>query len=71
METDENVSAYLFKKLNINATILENKLEELVNSYPKVSGQQAYLSAASNSVLQQAEKELREFKDEFIAVEQR
>ena len=69
LETDENVSAYLFKKLNINATILENKLEELVNSYPKVSGQQAYLSAASNSVLQQAEKELREFKDEFIAVE--
>ncbi|HMR57104.1 MAG TPA: Clp protease N-terminal domain-containing protein, partial [Cyclobacteriaceae bacterium] len=38
LETDENVSAYLFKKLNINATILENKLEELVNSYPKVSG---------------------------------
>ncbi len=69
LETDENVSNYLFKKLNINETILQNKLEELVNGYPKVSGQQAYLSSASNSVLQQAEKELREFKDEYIAVE--
>jgi ATP-dependent Clp protease ATP-binding subunit ClpB len=69
LETDENVSTYVFKKLNINANILENKLEELVNAYPKVSGQQAYLSAASNGVLQQAEKELREFKDEFIAIE--
>ncbi|MBX2915112.1 MAG: ATP-dependent chaperone ClpB [Cyclobacteriaceae bacterium] len=69
LETDENVSTYVFKKLNINANILETKLAELVNGYPKVSGQQAYLSAASNNVLQQAEKELREFKDEFIAIE--
>lgn len=69
LETDENVSKYLFKKLNINDAILLNKLEEIVNSYPRVSGQQAYLSSVTNSVLQQAEKELREFKDEFIAIE--
>ncbi len=69
LETDENVSNYLFKKLNVNGTILTNKLEELLNGYPRVSGQQPYLSSASNSILQQAEKELREFKDEFIAVE--
>ena len=69
LETDENVSNYLFKKLNINGQILETKLEEIVSSYPKVSGQQAYLSNTSNTVLQNAEKELREFKDEFIAIE--
>ncbi len=69
LETDENVSDYLFKKLNISGNILENKVEELVESYPKVSGQQPYLSQASNSVLQNADKELRELKDEFVAVE--
>lgn len=69
LETDENVTSYLTKKLNINRTILETKLEDVINSYPKVSGQQAYLSSASNTVLQQAEKELKEFKDEYIAVE--
>ncbi|MBK8290396.1 MAG: ATP-dependent chaperone ClpB [Flammeovirgaceae bacterium] len=69
LETDENVSNYLFKKLNINSTILETKLEEIVNSYPKVSGQQPYLSTTTNTVLQNAEKELREFKDDYIAVE--
>jgi len=69
LETDENVSQYLFKKLNVNNTILETKLDEIVNSYPKVSGQQAYLSGTTNTVLQNAEKELREFKDEFVAVE--
>jgi ATP-dependent Clp protease ATP-binding subunit ClpB len=69
LETDENVSQYLFKKLNINGNILDNKLEESLNSYARVSGQQPYLSSATNTVLQQAEKELREFKDEYIAVE--
>jgi ATP-dependent Clp protease ATP-binding subunit ClpB len=69
LETDENVTTYLFKKLNITELILRNRLEELLGSYPKVSGQQAYLSSASNAVLTQAEKELREFKDEFIAIE--
>src|SRR5688500_9441444 len=69
LETDENVSTYIFKKLNVNSTLLNNKLEEILNAYPRVSGQQPYLSSASNTVLQQAEKELREFKDEYIAVE--
>lgn len=69
LETDENVASFLFKKLNVNQSILLNKLDELVNSYPKVSGSQAYLSSTSNAVLQQAEKELKEFKDEFISIE--
>jgi ATP-dependent Clp protease ATP-binding subunit ClpB len=69
LETDQNVSAYLSKKLNINDTILGNKLDEILNSYPRVSGQQPYLSSGTNTVLQQAEKELREFKDEYVAIE--
>jgi ATP-dependent Clp protease ATP-binding subunit ClpB len=69
LETDENVSDYLFKKLNITGNILETKLDELVNSFPKVSGQQPYLSQISNTILQNADKEVRELKDEFVAVE--
>jgi ATP-dependent Clp protease ATP-binding subunit ClpB len=69
LETDENVSSYLIKKLNVNKTVLDTKLGELLVSYPRVSGSQPYLSSSSNAVLQQAEKELREFKDEYIAVE--
>ena len=69
LETDENVANYLFKKLNVNAALLDTKLQELLKSYPHVSGQQPYLSSATNSILQQAEKELKEFKDEYIAVE--
>src|SRR3954471_16223600 len=69
LETDENVSNYLFKKLNVNETILQTKLTEIINAYPRSSGQQPYLSSSTNTVLQTAEKELREFKDEYVAVE--
>lgn len=69
LETDENVSNYVFKKLNINSAILESKLDEILNAYPRVSGQQPYLSSPTNTILQNAEKELREFKDEYIAIE--
>src|SRR5687768_3343968 len=69
LETDENVSNYLFKKLNVNGVILNKKLDEILHAYPRVSGQQPYLSSTTNGVLQQAEKELREFKDEYIAIE--
>ena len=51
LATDENVSSYLFKKLNVNESILTTKLEEIINAYPRVSGQQAYLSSTTNTVL--------------------
>jgi ATP-dependent Clp protease ATP-binding subunit ClpB len=69
LQTDENVTSYLIKKLNVNETILTNKLKEIIQSYPRVSGQQPYLSSAANSVLQRAEKELQELGDEFVAIE--
>lgn len=69
LEVDENVSTYVFKKLNVNESVLTNKLDELVNTYPIVSGQQPYLSNTTNQVLQYAEKELRELKDEYVSVE--
>jgi ATP-dependent Clp protease ATP-binding subunit ClpB len=69
LQVDENVSSYLFKKTGMNEVLLQRKLEELIKSYPKVTGQQPYLSAATNAVLQQAEKELREFKDDYVSIE--
>lgn len=69
LETDENVTQYLLKKLNVNSNILSTKLDEILNGYPRVSGSQPYLSSVTNAVLQQAEKELRDFRDEYIAIE--
>ncbi|MGK7395234.1 MAG: ATP-dependent chaperone ClpB [Candidatus Cyclobacteriaceae bacterium M3_2C_046] len=66
---DENVISFLIKKLNINRMLLDNKLDEIINGYPKVSGQQPYLSGDTNNVLQKANGFLKDFKDEYVAVE--
>jgi ATP-dependent Clp protease ATP-binding subunit ClpB len=67
--SDENVISFILKKLAINRLHLDEKLDEIINSYPKVSGQQPYLSNDANGVVQKATDYLKEFGDEFIAIE--
>jgi len=67
--SDENVVSFLLKKLTINRLHLDEKLDEIINSYPRVSGQQPYLSNDTNRVLQKATDYLKEFGDEYIAIE--
>jgi ATP-dependent Clp protease ATP-binding subunit ClpB len=66
---DENVVSYLLKKLNVNVTRLNDILDKQIESYPKVSGSNIYLSSNVNSALQKAQNYLKEFKDEFVSVE--
>ncbi len=67
--TDENVISFINKKLNINAALLGSRLDEIVQSYPKISGQQPYFSNATHSALTKATGYLKEFKDDYVAIE--
>lgn len=67
--TDENVISFINKKLNINTGVLDTRLEEILNSYPKISGQQPYLSNDTHTALTKATSYLKDFKDEYVAVE--
>ncbi len=66
---DENVVPYLLKKLNVNIEVFSKALDKIIDSLPKVSGGQQYLSSSSNRALQKAEEVASEFKDEFISIE--
>lgn len=69
LQTGEHNITFLFKKLNVDQASLANKLEEVIRSYPKASGQQPYLGNDTNTALRKSESYLKSFKDEFIAVE--
>ena len=58
---DENVTQFLLKKLNVNTTALEQALDKIIESFPKVTGADQYLSRESSKVLQKAESYLKEF----------
>ncbi len=68
--TDENIAGFLFKKLNANKALIDKKLDDIIQGYPKVSGgSNPYLSNQSNNVLTKATNYLKEFGDEYVAVE--
>lgn len=67
--SDENLVSFLLKKLGTTKQIIEKPVDELVGSYPKVSGGQPYLSNDAAKALQNAEKYLKDFGDEYVAVE--
>jgi ATP-dependent Clp protease ATP-binding subunit ClpB len=69
LQTEEHGIRFLLNKLTVNRALLMRKLDDLVDSYPKASGQQPYLSSNSNTALRKAEAYLNNFKDEFITIE--
>jgi ATP-dependent Clp protease ATP-binding subunit ClpB len=69
LTVDENVISYVLKKLNVNLNTLNQKLDDDIAKFPKVSGSNIYLSSNANAALQKAQTFLKEFKDEFISVE--
>ncbi len=62
----------ILRKLGTNASLLMSRLQDRLNSFPKVSGAASsgsYLSSRLKSVLDQAQKEADKFKDEFVSSE--
>jgi ATP-dependent Clp protease ATP-binding subunit ClpB len=66
---DENVTPYLFKKLSVNLAIFTRALDKIVESLPKVSGGEPYLSNNASATLQKAVSISQEFKDDFVSIE--
>lgn len=69
LSVDENVVSYVLKKLNVNLNTVEQNLTVAIDKLPKVTGANAYLSSNANTALQKAQSYLKEFKDEFVAIE--
>ncbi len=69
LEVDENVTPFILKKLNVNTAIFSKALDKIVESYPKVSGGQPFLSNHANQALSKASMYLKEFGDEYVSIE--
>ncbi len=66
---EDGIVEPLLKKLGISLDSLRSELDRHFSSQPKVDGTQLSMSPGLNSVLQQAEKEADQFKDEYISSE--
>ena len=66
---DENVIPYLLKKLNVNLDSFIPALDRIIDSYPKVSGGEQFLSNDATKALQKAVALSQESHDEFVSLE--
>lgn len=67
--TGENVVNFLFQKLGANPGYLTSLLSKEIDSYPKVSGGEPYLSRESNSDLEKAMDYAKKMGDQFVSIE--
>lgn len=67
--TDQDVIPYLLKKTGVNTEFLEKALDRIIENYPKVEGGNIYLSQNTHKVLNYALSELKNFGDEYVAIE--
>ena len=69
LKVGENVTNFIFQKLGMNEQQIKLVLDKQLESLPKVSGGEPYLSRESNEVLQKANQFANELGDQFVSVE--
>jgi len=66
---DTTITPFLLKKMNVNVALLQQALDKMLDSFPKVTGGTMSLSSEANIAINRAQNFLKEFNDEFVAIE--
>ena len=69
LQAAEEVTRFIFQKLGLNPTTVQQAVDAQIGSLPKVQGGQPYLSQQSSLVLQKAEDLAQQGGDEYVSVE--
>ena len=69
LKVGENVTNFIFQKLGMNAQQIALVIDKQIDSLPKVSGGEPYLSRERNEVFQKATQYSKEMGDEFVSLE--
>ena len=69
LNVGEDVTNFLFSKAGTNTGIITPLLEKLMDSFPRVSNAEPYLSTTSNKILQKAIELSEKEGDQFVSLE--
>ncbi|MBB6464029.1 ATP-dependent chaperone ClpB [Flammeovirga kamogawensis] len=69
IQQEDNMVTFLTNKIKADKATLDTQVDAIVNTYPKSSGENPYLSNDSANTLQKAEQFMTDMGDEFVAVE--
>lgn len=69
LKADKEVIPYFFQKAGFHVSQAEIWLEKQLQSYAKVSGGQPYPSQETNAIFQEAQKLMKTWQDDYVALE--
>ncbi len=69
LEVDENVTPYLIQKTGANFNQVKLELDEIIKSFPKVSGGDLMLSRSTNKSIIEAGNIAKKMKDDYVTLE--
>lgn len=69
MSEGESLVKFIFQKMGISPSLLDQTIDREISSLPKVSGGDPYLSRSSNDVLQKATDYSKKLGDEYVTLE--
>jgi len=69
LDEGESITGFLLRKLGVNPGTFDAVLNRMLESLPKVSGGDQYLSSSANKVLQKALEFSKAMGDQFVSVE--
>ena len=66
---DENILPFILKKLNVNIRVIQQILDQQLNSFSKVSGTELLLSREATKTLTEASVIAQKMNDEYVSIE--
>ncbi len=69
LKVGEQVTSFVFRKLGVNPTLVQQATDAQIGSLPRVTGGEPYLSRESSDVLTRAEDMAQKQGDEFVSIE--
>ena len=69
LQVEDSIAVKIFEKLGASVNEINSQLDAEISKISKVSGGEQYLSRELSNVLEKAEIQANEMKDEFISVE--
>ena len=69
LKAGEQVTGFVFRKLGISPTLVQQATDAQIGSLPRVSGGEPYLSREASEVLTRAEDIAQKQGDEFVSIE--
>jgi ATP-dependent Clp protease ATP-binding subunit ClpB len=69
MSEADSITGFLFGKMGVNTTSLSKEIDALIDSFPRVSGADSYLSSSVSEAFRKAGDHASKMKDKFVSPE--